>query len=232
MPGGQDASRHLGASYIADCVSTAVSSTSHAWVWTHAASMMLAWGVVLPTGVLFSAVARKLGFWVQDGRWLEAHRALQCTGVVVVVASATLAHMNVTRHADSSHGTLGLWVTVLVLAQPLNAVLRPHAPDKGSGKSTTRIAWEILHRVVGYGMLAAAWTNAHLGMDLAEDLGVVSPEQHETLVGKLFGCIALVCLICLVTVTWARAARNKSGNSSKISIDLDSDSCRLMAPQQ
>merc|ERR1719464_1231602 len=54
------------------------------------------------------------------------------------------------------HGVLGMTTMILGLLQPINAVLRPHAPENGLEKSTGRKLWEYLHKGSGY--LAIALT--------------------------------------------------------------------------
>lgn len=57
------------------------------------------------------------------------------------------------------------------LFQPINAFLRPHAPSAGLPKEPLRLAWEILHKAIGYGITLVAIINIFLGMKENRKLG-------------------------------------------------------------
>jgi hypothetical protein len=70
--------------------------------------------------------------------WFRWHRRLQIAGLVVSLTAAGLA-VYMTMHAGkphlgSLHAKVGLGVTVLGLAQPLNALLRPHPVPRTTGR--------------------------------------------------------------------------------------------------
>ena len=50
------------------------------------------------------------------------------------------------------------------LFQPINAVLRPHAPEPGTQKTLGRAAWEVLHRGMGHTTTIVAIVNIYIGM--------------------------------------------------------------------
>lgn len=62
--------------------------------------------------------------------------------------------------------------------QPINAILRPHAPDRKNGevKTTLRLVWEIAHKALGYVTAFCAIVNIFFGFKLGETFNVFNQE--------------------------------------------------------
>ena len=88
---------------------------------------------------------------------------------------------------------------MIAALQPLNGVLRPHAPDKGEPPSQARRAWEVLHRGCGWGMLVASAVQVALG------LGLVYDDATRGALGAGYAaCLAVALLVAGVGVVRSR----------------------------
>ena len=54
------------------------------------------------------------------------------------------------RDTAFSHVAMGMTVMILGLLQPINALIRPHPPEKGQARALERLIWEIVHKCSGY----------------------------------------------------------------------------------
>ena len=119
------------------------------------AVMFVAWAVLCSVGIMASAFRLLMPASADKALWFRVHRGVQVTVVVLCLAGFALAVVMVadaeSPHFDSLHKQLGLGVTAIALLQPINAVIRPHPPNDGEKKSTQRVAWEITHKLLGYG---------------------------------------------------------------------------------
>jgi len=64
-----------------------------------------------------------------------------------------------------AHGYIGNVIMSLTLLQPINAWLRPHK-SPGEPRTPVRLAWEIVHKVSGYGALLLAVVNIAIGVQI------------------------------------------------------------------
>ena len=142
----------------------------------HAALMIAAWALLIPTGIL---VARHR--FVGDAWWFQLHRGLQLLGLLCTFAGLACIVDSVNKrgvsHFSSTHGRLGLAVVAIAVLQPINAVLRPAATTPGFKPTQRRSTWEVVHRVIGYGCVILAWLNVLFGLQLpytAADFGDAS----------------------------------------------------------
>lgn len=169
--------------YLLEPASGAASHTLDARLAWHGRIMVLAWGVLIPLGIL---VARFLKVvpgqaWPQrldNPAWWHGHRATQYCGVGLSLIGAALA-WSAANHADplrSPHTTLGWLVVLLGLAQVVAGYLRG---SKGGPTGQTmrgdhydmtprRIWFERLHKAVGYGALLLACATLLLGLAAAD----------------------------------------------------------------
>lgn len=103
--------------------------------------------------------------------WFHLHRAIQTIGLILALSGFILAVVEFDIGSDNlddpiqRHRLIGIIVMAFGLFQPLNAVLRPHAPEKGEKRSTLRLGWECLHKSTGYLTTIVAIYNVFLGMD-------------------------------------------------------------------
>jgi len=140
------------------------------YLYTHAGLMIVGWGLLLPAGVIIARLARHR----PGGLWFKFHRFLQISGLVVVFIAWMVA-MNLFddvevpdeyEEYEDLHKTLGLVVMVVGLLQPLNAIVRPHAPKEGEDKPSERLLWEIVHKGLGYSAVVLAVFTILLGTTL------------------------------------------------------------------
>ncbi|KAK9699510.1 hypothetical protein RND81_08G178200 [Saponaria officinalis] len=138
----------------------------------HGFMMFLAWGILLPGGVLS---ARYLKHLKGDG-WFKIHVYLQYSGLVIVFLGFLFAVAELKGlYITSLHVKLGMTAIILACFQPINALLRPKKPTSGEPASSRRIIWEYSHVIVGrtsiiIGMAALLTGMKHLGERYGEDV--------------------------------------------------------------
>ncbi|CAH9086172.1 unnamed protein product [Cuscuta europaea] len=112
----------------------------------HGFMMFLAWGILLPGGIL---AARYLKHLKGDG-WFQIHVYLQYSGLTIVFLGFLFAVAELRGFAfNSLHVKFGLLAITLVIAQPVNAYFRPKKPSPSEEGSSKRVIWEYVHVVTG-----------------------------------------------------------------------------------
>jgi hypothetical protein len=147
------------------------------FLYAHGSLMILGWGVLLPSGVVFA----RLGKHCPGSLWFQFHRALQVTGLIAVFTAWMIAvnlfddvEVNDDNDNDDIHKRLGFIVMLLGLSQGLNGLLRPHAPHDGEDKTAPRLLWEVAHKASGYGAVTLAVFTIYLGTTL-----IPSPRHRD-----------------------------------------------------
>eukprot|EP00122_Pirum_gemmata_P014207 Pgem_evm1s13244 len=155
----------------------------------HGAIMLIAWGFLLPTGVIIAIFFKHR----PNGLWFHIHRICNIVGLILAIAGWIIALINfdvfnsgLTK--SSFHGGLGMVVMVLGILQPLNGLIRPHK-ENGEKRSVRRIVWEIVHRGSGYVCLIAAVITIAIGTTLV----VLPKDQKNFQIG--YGCIGVVLIL-------------------------------------
>ncbi len=157
-----------------------VLDTKIAW---HGRVMVLAWGVLIPLGIVVARFMKVLPgqAWPQrldNPSWWHAHRTTQYSGVVLSLVGAALA-WSAAKNPDmlrSAHTTLGWMVVGLGLAQVVAGFLRG---SKGGPTGQTmrgdhydmtprRVWFERLHKAVGYSAILLACATLLLGLAAAD----------------------------------------------------------------
>lgn len=158
-------------------------------IYAHGSLMIIGWGFFLPSGVITARLFRHR----PDGLWFKMHRALQTFGLVIAIAGWAIALKNFnvfgpaargTGNPSFIHGCLGMTVMCIGLTQPLNALVRPHAPEAGAAKSTFRTAWEFWHKGMGYTGILLSIATIGYGTTLVPDPDV----QKKFQMGYGIGC--------------------------------------------
>lgn len=131
-------------------------SNLNSLILTHARMMIIGWGTLLPLGVIIA----NLGRHRPNGLWFKIHRPLQIIGLTFALVGWIIALTQFTalEHGSGTsllHARLGMIVMTAGLAQPLNAFIRPHI-EEGEKKTTKRLVWEIVHKLLGYGSVFLA----------------------------------------------------------------------------
>ncbi|KAI4369956.1 hypothetical protein MLD38_018347 [Melastoma candidum] len=131
----------------------------------HGFMMFLAWGILLPGGIL---AARYLKH-VKGNGWYKIHLYLQYSGLSIIFLALlfAVAELRGFRTA-SSHVKFGITAIVFAFVQPLNAYFRPERPAAVEQSSSARVAWEYFHVIVGrcgivFGLVALFTGMKHLG---------------------------------------------------------------------
>ena len=143
--------------------------------------MTLGWGIFIPLGIVLAASLR----W-KAPMWFQLHRAIQLIGLILALAGFILAlvefNVSGTDTPIGKHRVIGIIIMAVGLFQPVNAFLRPHAPEAGASKGTIRAGWEVLHKGAGYIITIMAICNVFLGMNENRKLG-----QHSLWYIAVFG---------------------------------------------
>lgn len=152
----------------------------------HGSLMMVSWGFLLPSGTLIAKFFKHR----PDGLWFKLHRGIQFLGLLLAVIGWAIALVNFNVFMDVGfnnyrHGICGMVVMVLGLLQPINALIRPHAPENDEAKTTKRFLWEIWHKSSGYGAVLLAVPTIILGSLSLPNID----DQTKVQVGYGVGCI-------------------------------------------
>ncbi|CAI9096627.1 OLC1v1032818C1 [Oldenlandia corymbosa var. corymbosa] len=131
----------------------------------HGFMMFLAWGILLPGGVL---AARYLKH-VKGDKWFQLHVYLQYSGLSIIFLGFLFAVAELRGFVfQSVHVKFGMLAILLAVAQPLNAYFRPKKPSNEEAVSQRRMIWEYIHVIVGrcgilVGVAALISGMTHLG---------------------------------------------------------------------
>jgi len=172
----------------------------------HGVLMVAAWGVLLPLGTL---IGRLRGL-LRPGRWYAAHRAVQTIGLVVACVGLVLvfAFPEEFGPIDTAHGATGFAVMGLGLAQPLNALARPHAPAANEAKAATRAVWEGIHKGAGYAALLLACVATLLGIGRYARVAALEHATEVALYAS-YGVLLGLLLLGFVLGSARQAAQQK-----------------------
>ncbi|WP_236698425.1 cytochrome b561 domain-containing protein [Xylophilus sp. Leaf220] len=155
-----------------------------AWASWHGRLMVLAWAVLLPVGVLVARYCKVTPRqdWpreLDNKAWWHAHRTLQYAGLAAMGAGLWLAwgRGGGATAVARWHAGLGLAVVALGALQALGGWLRGSkgGPTDAQGlrgdhydMTRRRIAFEVLHKGLGYLALLLAAATVVLGLKVAD----------------------------------------------------------------
>eukprot|EP00271_Cylindrocystis_brebissonii_P019737 TRINITY_DN6184_c0_g1_i1.p1 TRINITY_DN6184_c0_g1~~TRINITY_DN6184_c0_g1_i1.p1 ORF type:complete len:1113 (+),score=201.56 TRINITY_DN6184_c0_g1_i1:171-3509(+) len=162
----------------------------------HGFMMFIAWGILMPLGVLSARYLRH-----QD--WFRIHVYSQCSGIAIMVLGLLFAVGELQGFDFSSaHSKIGMVAISIGLWQPLNAFFRP--PKRQAAGATDgeklrllRVVWQWAHILsgrIGLGVAAVALVS-----------GLVTLDQkyrgdHQTLAGLISGVVAWGCALGALVV--------------------------------
>lgn len=135
----------------------------------HGSLMMISWGLLLPSGAI---IAR---FYKHKGPlWFKIHRICQSVGLTLAIVGFAIALKNFdalsqTGHIGMYHGIMGIIVMSIGVLQPVNAFFRPHNPEEGEVKKTSRKLWELCHKSLGYSAFVIAFFTIVIGTFLVPE---------------------------------------------------------------
>lgn len=121
--------------------------------------MCFAWGLIIPLGIIAARY-----FKDYEGAWFHAHRVLMALGLVVALAAWIIGLVKINDGQHPTHRILGIVTMSLALANPIIALLRPHAPKAGEVATTSRKVWAHIHHWVGRAAYVCAITNVFIGL--------------------------------------------------------------------
>jgi len=135
----------------------------------HGILMFIAWGVLLPLGMLFARYFRHL----PSSLWFKVHRIVQPSGYVVALAGLIIAFIMVgaAQFTTPWHGQLGLTIMIGGFFQILIAVFRPHTDPTEKVPSTIRQAFEYSHWWLGRILIILGVINVFEGIATIGEIG-------------------------------------------------------------
>jgi hypothetical protein len=193
-------------------------SSNHQKLWgAHGFFAAVAWGLLAPIGVGAALLRRVFISSELPALWFKIHQATNMMVFIFTTFAFCFAVRAIsltpgTRHfRDVKHRTTGLFIMLMVFAQTMSGLLRPHLPHQKSvdveyasranqdatpKKSVTRIRWEIGHRLMGFTLLVFCWWQVQSGLKL-----YASYYQEKDLSGVFWGITgALTGLIFIAYV--------------------------------
>eukprot|EP00743_Colponemidia_sp_Colp-15_P007447 GILK01008046.1.p1 GENE.GILK01008046.1~~GILK01008046.1.p1 ORF type:complete len:520 (+),score=71.54 GILK01008046.1:35-1561(+) len=106
----------------------------------HGFFMFMAWGILVPMGVLFARYAKDINPYSRPPFWFKNHRLCMCLAVLFTWIGFFLAIGGSSGHFENYHTIFGIFVIVLgAFIQPILAIVRP------SPNSPRRAVWNQLH---------------------------------------------------------------------------------------
>jgi len=154
-------------------------------LWIHLAVMSVAWGALLPLGVVVAKLFH------DSASWFRLHQGLQMTGWFLQLcgfAAAVWYVEDFSSHFSGLHAYVGFAVVTIGTLQPLNALLRPHKPGFGEVKSKARIAWECTHKSLGWLVISFGVVNMVTGCML------LMRKDYDIATVCIAGGVAVLCV--------------------------------------
>ena len=139
----------------------------------HGAILVAAWAYAAPLG--WVAARAKRADLTSRPLWLRAHQGLQMAAVVLTLAGIFKAVLAVAAaagadHLEGRHPKLGVGVAAAVAANAVLGLLRPRAPAPGAAPTRARAAFEVAHRLLGFGALGLGAVTLLAGIHRAGEL--------------------------------------------------------------
>lgn len=130
--------------------------------------MYMAWGLILPFGVLYPALWKNA--YKSMSHWFAEHVNLQRNGSLLAFLSTAIVMGGIEEHFGSAHQVIGTTIMILLAQHVLFALLRPDQveldrADIPLDDKISRLLWAGWHWIIGYGMVAVSWFNIYLGFE-------------------------------------------------------------------
>ncbi|KAK9080020.1 hypothetical protein SSX86_001695 [Deinandra increscens subsp. villosa] len=111
----------------------------------HGFMMFLAWGMLLPAGILAARYTKHL----PGDIWFKVHVYSQYSGLAITFLGVLFAVAELRGfHLGSLHVKFGILTILMGCTQPINAYFRPKKPEN-ENPPTKRVIWEYIHTYVG-----------------------------------------------------------------------------------
>lgn len=188
---------------------------AQAKILSHASLMMIGWGFLLPLGIISARLLRHR----PNALWFKMHRFLQLFGLLFALVGWAIALKNfqvlesggsgasVLEKKAWAHAVCGTTAMCIGLLQPLNALLRPHAPEDGEAKAKSRCLWEVIHKGMGFIGTILALVTIGLGTR------IISSYENQFLAGFIASLVVLAVISFIMIVDNIRY--NKKKNETK-----------------
>lgn len=175
----------------------------------HGSMNFLAWGVLLPLGVIIARFAKPQPGSQGPPTWFLLHRIIQSLGLLFTLIAFAIALAMVDKdhktHFGVAHSQIGLAVTIAGVMQPLNALFRP----KPTPRTIGRKVWELVHRVLGYGAILLAVAAILTG------LAKLTPKASTAVVGLYIAWAVLTAIVFIALEVWRLVKGRKLATSTK-----------------
>ena len=184
----------------------------------HGSLMIISWGFLLPTGVVSAHFLKHR----PNALWFKAHRIVQIVGLIIAICgwAVALHYFEVIESDDRdrafSHAAMGMTVMILALLQPINALIRPHPPEKGEARALKRLIWEIVHKCSGYIAIILAAVTIVFGTYIIFDHGA----KFRAAWGVTVGWVVSFSILCWVDGYMYKKRGSNSSSISKSHNDL------------
>jgi len=170
---------------LSTCDSSTVrlKSVSSKAIKIHGMLLIAAWAYLAPFATV--AARSKNSGLTPGALWLKVHAVMQLAALVLTAAGLAKAILAVGRadgvdHLTGRHPKLGVGVACGAALNLVMGALRPHAPAPGEEKTAQRWAFEILHRVVGYGVLILGVITVMSGVHRAGELEHIDKQKMNS----------------------------------------------------
>lgn len=190
----------------------------------HGSLMLIGWGILLPSG----AIVAKFSKHREHAFWYKVHRIIQPFGLLVAIFGWFIALKNfsaLNAKGDPGlsypHAMCGMVTMVIGIIQPVNAILRPHKPEESEPKSTLRIAWELLHKGLGWIAIFLAAVTIWMGTTL---LPTINHQRAFQVCYAIVIC-GIIVLAAFFHVEGKKTAYNKAprDNTTDQNQDVEKD---------
>lgn len=162
---------------------------------THGIINTIAWGILLPLGVIFARYLRPFS----ESIWFYIHAPVQTLGYVLGVTGWALGMRLRTESAfvHKSHQNIGIALFVLATVQVFALILRPNVDHK------VRRYWNYYHHSLGYTIILLGIINIFRGLNILSPGG----NWRSGFVASLI--LMVVVAVVLEVVTWIRYIKKR-----------------------
>jgi len=160
------------------------------YIIAHAVLMALAWGFVLPLGVIVARFGKER--WPKT--WFRYHRANQLLGLCMILAAFIIAMVKLktpTTGLPGVHRALGITLFTLAWLQPVMAAKRP----QNDSPNAPRFFWARAHWWIGRVAIIMAYVQIPIGM-------MILPAPNAYVILYVCGVVVAIALYALIQLRW------------------------------
>ncbi|BBN16614.1 hypothetical protein MPTK1_7g07840 [Marchantia polymorpha subsp. ruderalis] len=156
----------------------------------HGFMMFIAWGLLLPGGVLGARYLKHL----DSNGWFEIHMYSQLSALVVMLLGLLFAVAELHGfNTRTAHMKVGLASIILACWQAINGYLRPSKSVPGEPERTQRTVWQYVHMYTGRSALLLGFISLVTGISqLAERDGVGTMKPLQWALFAWFFAVAAI----------------------------------------